>query len=414
MELNLRAIDLNASLNVNENQNSRKSDEKSVKSGAFDEILNKKNEEKDEVKKDYKNPTTKYEDSKKAANNKSNKIEKKDIKDIVEEELENLDEKTVEELKGLFEHLILMGNLDINNFQIDNEKLKNMISEFISSNEDITSMLENKNLSDVLKELLSELTNVSKDEKIDIRDILEKINNTITEEKNSTNVSNTKVKPTVVELQNDYKTSFKDAMNNSKEDSKQSLNQNLSKEDQLLEKLSGNKKDENVINKFNFNNVFTNSEVSTESVQNSNVVINKMTFNEDIIKSIKYMNINDIQDLTVKINPKQLGEIVISLTMEGDSMKAQLKSANKETFAMLNANVKEIVDKLNGESIKISQVEVQVYNEDTTYFSGEENRRNNFNNENKKQNNNEKSLKEISEEISEEKLGTNDNLNMLV
>ena len=307
-----------------------------------------------------------------------------------------------------------MGNLDINNFQIDNEKLKNMISEFISSNEDITSMLENKNLSDVLKELLSELTNVSKDEKIDIRDILEKINNTITEEKNSTNVSNNKVKPTVVELQNDYKTSFKDAMNNNKEDSKQSLNQNLSKEDQLLEKLSGNKKDENIINKFNFNNVFTNSEVSTESVQNSNVVINKMTFNEDIIKSIKYMNINDIQDLTVKINPKQLGEIVISLTMEGDSMKAQLKSANKETFAMLNANVKEIVDKLNGESIKISQVEVQVYNEDTTYFSGEENRRNNFNNENKKQNNNEKSLKEISEEISEEKLGTNDNLNMLV
>lgn len=307
-----------------------------------------------------------------------------------------------------------MGNLDINNFQIDNEKLKNMISEFISSNEDITSMLENKNLSDVLKELLSELTNVSKDEKIDIRDILEKINNTIIEEKNSTNVSNNKVKPTVVELQNDYKTSFKDAMNNNKEDSKQSLNQNLSKEDQLLEKLSGNKKDENIINKFNFNNVFTNSEVSTESVQNSNVVINKMTFNEDIIKSIKYMNINDIQDLTVKINPKQLGEIVISLTMEGDSMKAQLKSANKETFAMLNANVKEIVDKLNGESIKISQVEVQVYNEDTTYFSGEENRRNNFNNENKKQNNNEKSLKEISEEISEEKLGTNDNLNMLV
>ncbi len=52
-------------------------------------------------------------------------------------------------------------------------------------------------------------------------------------------------------------------------------------------------------------------------------------------------------------------------------MRAQLKASNKDTVALLNANLKDITEKLN-ENIKIQQVEVAIYNEDTTYFSSNE------------------------------------------
>ncbi|GAA0121398.1 flagellar hook-length control protein FliK [Clostridium faecium] len=159
---------------------------------------------------------------------------------------------------------------------------------------------------------------------------------------------------------------------NNKNDSNKDLKKNLSSEEKILEKLIGDKEDGKLAKVNQFMNVFNSSKASLEGIKSvDKLLVNKATFSEDIVKSIRFMEVNNIKDLTVKINPKHLGEVIINLTMDQENMKAQLKAVNKDTIALLNANLKDITEKLN-ENIKIQQVEVSIYNDDTTYFSSNE------------------------------------------
>ena len=109
--------------------------------------------------------------------------------------------------------------------------------------------------------------------------------------------------------------------------------------------------------------------------------INRATINEDIIKSVKFMQNNSIKELTVKVNPGTLGEITIRMVAEGDTLKANIHTANKETYNLINSQ--EIKNVLNTENIKVTEVNISLYNEDTTFFrengdfSGELSKQNN-------------------------------------
>ncbi|GEM_PF-4604412 len=98
-------------------------------------------------------------------------------------------------------------------------------------------------------------------------------------------------------------------------------------------------------------------------------VINKNNFVADIIKSVKYMELNEVKDLTVKVFPKELGEIVIKVVMDGAAMKAQLTTANKDTYNLLNSNMVELNQKLSESPIKIAEFNLNIYYGDTTFFS---------------------------------------------
>lgn len=98
------------------------------------------------------------------------------------------------------------------------------------------------------------------------------------------------------------------------------------------------------------------------------LVINKNTMNTDIIKSIKYMELNNVKDLTVKIMPKELGEVFIKLTMEGGIMKANIGASTKDAYNLLNSNMQLIEDKLQNSGIKVQELSLNIYNEDTTFF----------------------------------------------
>ena len=80
------------------------------------------------------------------------------------------------------------------------------------------------------------------------------------------------------------------------------------------------------------------------------------------------MNTNDLQQLTVKIVPKELGEVVINLTLQGGNLKASITAANKDAYNLLNANLSDINNKLQNENIKIQNLTLNVYSEDTTFF----------------------------------------------
>jgi len=117
------------------------------------------------------------------------------------------------------------------------------------------------------------------------------------------------------------------------------------------------------------NNILKSGEVASEKP----IVITKSELNSDVIKALSYTDKNGIKDLTVKIYPKELGEISISVSMEQGALKAMIKATSKETVEMLALGLKDINEKLNGNNIKIQSVDIGLYEEDTTYFAHENN-----------------------------------------
>ncbi len=121
---------------------------------------------------------------------------------------------------------------------------------------------------------------------------------------------------------------------------------------------------ENSLNKFQAAEVL-NSQVTAEPIP-----VNEATMAKDIITNVKYMSENNIQELTVKIYPEEMGEVTIKLLSEEGIMRADIKATSKETYLLLNANVEEIKKSLSNENIQIKEVNIELYSEDTTYFSG--------------------------------------------
>lgn len=102
-------------------------------------------------------------------------------------------------------------------------------------------------------------------------------------------------------------------------------------------------------------------------------VVTKWSMKEDIITNIKFMTRNTLNELRVKIYPKELGEMTIKLLSEEGIMKAEIKSISKDTYNLLNANIQDIKKSLESQGIKIQSVEIGLYNDDTTFYSSQNN-----------------------------------------
>lgn len=138
------------------------------------------------------------------------------------------------------------------------------------------------------------------------------------------------------------------------------------------------------------------------------VAVSRETVATDVVSNVKYMVKNQVEQLAVKIYPKELGEITIKIISEDGIMKADIKSTSKETYTLLNSNMEEIKKHLSNESLIIKEVNIGLY-EDTTYYSGqgfsnefndERNKENYFVEDNDSINIHKEENEEISEEIS--------------
>lgn len=157
------------------------------------------------------------------------------------------------------------------------------------------------------------------------------------------------------------------------EDNKESngTDSKFSKETAILNKvINGEEKDSKVTRATDFMSSFENSLLKSGEVSSEKpIAITKSELNNDVIKALSYMDKNGVKDLTVKIYPKELGEISISVSMEQGALKAMIKATSKETVEMLALGLKDINEKLNGNNIKIQSVNIGLYEEDTTYFT---------------------------------------------
>lgn len=288
---------------------------------------------------------------------------------------------------------------------IDGQKLTPETKSSLKNNlSEIVSLLEkskgNNKMSPEILGLLQKLTTEVKEVKSDLNLLkvpTTEIPNESSEDKSikdnlikMVKSQNTKVSSETISKNQNQSSS------DNKKDNKSS--ENSSFEEKFLNKLlSGDKDDVKISKAVSFMNQFQTAKTSeTAKVLSANLVVNKNNFEADVIKSIKFMEINNMKDLTVKMNPRELGEITIKLTMESGIMKASILAQNKETYNLLNNNVQDIQDRLKNMDIKIQSLDINVY-EDSTFFNKNSNENNN--NGNGKQDKNSKSNMDIDDDI---------------
>ncbi|ENK0837404.1 flagellar hook-length control protein FliK [Clostridium botulinum] len=439
----------------------KKATNQSEKSYSFNEVLNsissnKNISTKQDIKQDNKNYLIKNENINNKDNSMMSKLNKEDIQKIKDklaeqgfskEELDSI--KSLEDLKNLVEKIKDAGDLDsfvalVNSilqclYSGQNVKLGKELEQNLDK---LKVLLNNLSEGNGNKEqLLMEIKNILGEEfnKLNLtdknsldKDLLEtfsnKLQTQIEKEPNAEKVSllkniKSEMENILKEESNNNKLSVEPKINVDEpliveeETDSSNLKENTSKEDKLLKGLLEDKQQsagEKINKAVNFMSHLKNStdinELSSKEAL-GNLVINKNTMNADIIKSIKYMELNNVKDLTVKIMPKELGEVFIKLTMEGGIMKANIGATTKEAYNLLNSNMQLIEDKLQNSGIKVQELSLNIYNEDTTFFKqGNEKGKNS----NPSKSGNKENLSSMDEIPEEENISTIDgNVNIL-
>lgn len=351
------------------------------KNDDFKEVLNSKVSYKDDDNKRIQNSDDPKEDISKL--------------DELKEELKKLEEESksdskddVQEILNQLLNLLAKLGIDVEKLkqkgQISSDALKNLlesIKENTSSNNSLSSTMEKllelmkndsvkdaldsdslKYMEKILNNLSSKIaddnTQNAKDIKSSIKDLMSEISNA------SENKQNAKV----LTLEEMLKNKSQDSKDGSLGSQGNKDNKEVSKEDKFLNSLLDDNKDDS-LNKINLfasrSQVIQNQ--SGDTVRG--LTINKATFTNDLIRDVKFMSTNAIKELTVKVNPGDLGEITIKLIQEDGVMKANLKANSKEATAILSQNLSEIKKQLTEQNIKIADVEVEIYQGDTTFFN---------------------------------------------
>lgn len=170
----------------------------------------------------------------------------------------------------------------------------------------------------------------------------------------------------------------------------------MSKEDKILRdaaKLTDDNSKATKVNNF-ISQISNGTNIKTDALVDK-PVINRATFNQDIIKAVKYMNTNDLKELSVKIAPGEMGEITIKLTMDQGNVKANISANTKDTYNLLNSNLKDLTNQLGSSEIKIHSLDISIYQEDTTFFNQNNNQNQQQSNSKRSRNTNIESTDEI-------------------
>lgn len=113
----------------------------------------------------------------------------------------------------------------------------------------------------------------------------------------------------------------------------------------------------NLINQGNYRNEIDNkSEITSSSLKS----IRYSHLQDDTIKTIQYMKNNDIGELTLKVKPKELGEVTISLMKNMNMSDVIVTIEKEELFKEFNKNLTFINKELKNLGLKINNISVEV------------------------------------------------------
>lgn len=278
--------------------------------------------------------------------------------------------------------LNLLNKLDVNKNELDsNNDLSNLINQLVEVlQKDSTQKTLDTDSLDLIQKLLNQLseklegdnTELGNKFKNGIKDLMSEISKIM--ENNQTQGDKVLSLEDILkkDLSNqDSQSSLSDSSDKNASNETSKNNNEVSKEDKFLKSLLNDDKD----NSLNRMNLFAQRTQNTQQGQtvtsNQQLTVNKANFTQDLIKDVKYMVTNSLKELTVKVNPGNLGEITIKLIQEDGVMKANLKANSKDTTALLTQNLVDIKKQLSEQSVKIQHVNIELYQDDTTFFKQE-------------------------------------------
>lgn len=311
----------------------------------------------------------------------------------------------------------------------DLENIKSLLNSKLNLNE-----LENtKNILDAIENLhTSSESNYSLElNNNDMKEIINNINYLINEGRNNSNKINESLNSLIDKIKNQIKdldkSSQEDSMyenldtvgilNQSKIDEYKS-SKGTSNDIEYLENIVS-ADDNSYINSFvginEFNTVYRNS--TSNDIPQPVTEIRQEFITEDIIKSVKYMKNSDLEELNVKLNPRNLGEISIKLSKNKEHSNLLITVDDNNILDLVNKNIEDIKKHLNDTDINIKDIVINVKSENENLFSDNLNkefnqdRRFNQNNSNKNKKNNNQIIEELH---NSEHNKDDDNLNILI
>ena len=265
----------------------------------------------------------------------------------------------------------------------------------------------------------------------DMKEIINNINYLINEGRNNSNKINESLNSLIDKIKNQIKdldkSSQEDSMyenldtvgilNQSKIDEYKS-SKGTSNDIEYLENIVS-ADDNSYINSFvginEFNTVYRNS--TSNDIPQPVTEIRQEFITEDIIKSVKYMKNSDLEELNVKLNPRNLGEISIKLSKNKEHSNLLITVDDNNILDFVNKNIEDIKKHLNDTDINIKDIVINVKSENENLFSDNLNkefnqdRRFNQNNSNKNKKNNNQIIEELH---NSEHNKDDDNLNILI
>lgn len=262
-------------------------------------------------------------------------------------------------LQELINSLKVIEFVEKDNF-LGNTDVKDILDKLVEDLEKVNLVLENTSLLKENQEIRNEIKKFIESGKHIIENLsqinIPKDNSLSLEGDNTLEVGEFIVTSKEDEITNKKaETSFNDKENGNKEFSA------AEKEELVLNKILGHEiKEQNL---FIPNKILA---MNSENIGELKETINIKSFSVDTVKSMKYMVNNSIKELVVKVNPGNLGDVTIKISMAGNEVKANISTASKELYNYINSD--EIKNMLNQENIKVSEVNISLYQEDTTFF----------------------------------------------
>lgn len=311
----------------------------------------------------------------------------------------------------------------------DLENIKSSLNSKLNLNE-----VENtKNILDAIENLhTSSESNYSLElNNNDMKEIINNINYLINEGRNNSNKINESLNSLIDKIKNQIKDLDKSSqedsiyenldtvgiLNQSKIDEYKS-SKGTSNDIEYLENIVSSD-DNSYINSFvginEFNTVYRNS--TSNDIPQPVTEIRQEFITEDIIKSVKYMKNSDLEELNVKLNPRNLGEISIKLSKNKEHSNLLITVDDNNILDLVNKNIEDIKKHLNDTDINIKDIVINVKSENENLFSDNLNkefnqdRRFNQNNSNKNKKNNNQIIEELH---NSEHNKDDDNLNILI
>lgn len=145
-----------------------------------------------------------------------------------------------------------------------------------------------------------------------------------------------------------------------------SKNKNLNDDINYLESVVSNNS-----SNMNQNILLRNNSLHSKDINNLDNPISEIRADfiyDDMIKAVKYIKLNDLEELNIKFAPRELGEINIKLSKNDEDLDLLITIDDNTTFDIVNRNIEDIKSHFDDINFKINDISITNKSEDKDLF----------------------------------------------